>query len=166
MITPIETHYKGYRFRSRLEARWAVFFDAINFKWEYEVEGYSLDGLYYLPDFWLPEGSVFVEVKPNTPSSIELEKARRLAIVHPVIIAIGLPDSISYPMFFPHPDPSIKEILQWFILFDWHKNEKGNFKFLFKNNSTREDGWLPDYYHQACNAARSARFEHGERVMA
>jgi hypothetical protein len=23
----IETHYKGYRFRSRLEARWAVFFD-------------------------------------------------------------------------------------------------------------------------------------------
>ena len=27
-IKPIETHYKGYRFRSRLEARWAVFFDA------------------------------------------------------------------------------------------------------------------------------------------
>ena len=27
-IKPIETNYKGYRFRSRLEARWAVFFDA------------------------------------------------------------------------------------------------------------------------------------------
>lgn len=25
----IETRYKGYRFRSRLEARWAVFFDAL-----------------------------------------------------------------------------------------------------------------------------------------
>ena len=28
-IQVIETAYKGYRFRSRLEARWAVFFDAI-----------------------------------------------------------------------------------------------------------------------------------------
>ena len=27
-IKAIETYYKGYRFRSRLEARWAVFFDA------------------------------------------------------------------------------------------------------------------------------------------
>lgn len=25
----IETEYKGYRFRSRLEARWAVFFDTL-----------------------------------------------------------------------------------------------------------------------------------------
>lgn len=50
----IETEYKGYRFRSRLEARWAVFFDACNVKWEYEPEGFDLgDGLYYLPDFLL-----------------------------------------------------------------------------------------------------------------
>ena len=34
-MKPIETEYKGYRFRSRLEARWAVFFDALNIKWEY-----------------------------------------------------------------------------------------------------------------------------------
>lgn len=27
-IKPIETRYKGCRFRSRPEARWAVFFDA------------------------------------------------------------------------------------------------------------------------------------------
>lgn len=27
-IKAIDTYYKGYRFRSRLEARWAVFFDA------------------------------------------------------------------------------------------------------------------------------------------
>ena len=50
----IETEYKGYRFRSRLEARWAVFFDACGVKWEYEPEGFDLgDGLYYLPDFLL-----------------------------------------------------------------------------------------------------------------
>jgi len=53
-IKAIETQYKGYRFRSRLEARWAVFFDACGVKWEYEPEGYDLgDGLLYLPDFLL-----------------------------------------------------------------------------------------------------------------
>ena len=53
-MKPIETEYKGYRFRSRLEAKWAVFFDTCGVKWEYEPEGFDLgDGLYYLPDFLL-----------------------------------------------------------------------------------------------------------------
>ena len=43
-LKAIETEYKGYRFRSRLEARWAVFFDACGVKWEYEPEGYVLSG--------------------------------------------------------------------------------------------------------------------------
>ena len=48
----IETKYKGYHFRSRLEARWAVFFDELGVKWEYEPEGFELpNGKYYLPDF-------------------------------------------------------------------------------------------------------------------
>lgn len=51
-LQPIETHYKGYKFRSRLEARWAVFFDALGLKWQYEIEGFKLsNGEYYLPDF-------------------------------------------------------------------------------------------------------------------
>jgi hypothetical protein len=44
-LQPIETRYKGYRFRSRLEARWAVFLDAIGAEWEYEKQGYSLNGV-------------------------------------------------------------------------------------------------------------------------
>ena len=53
-LKAIETEYRGYRFRSRLEARWAVFFDACGVQWEYEPEGYVLDnGQYYLPDFLL-----------------------------------------------------------------------------------------------------------------
>lgn len=48
----IETVYNGYRFRSRLEARWAVFFDTLGIKYEYEPEGFVLDnGMKYLPDF-------------------------------------------------------------------------------------------------------------------
>lgn len=69
-IKPVETYYNGYRFRSRLEARWAVLFDALGIRYEYEAEGYELpNGEWYLPDFVLHGGSVrcpdplFVEVK-------------------------------------------------------------------------------------------------------
>jgi hypothetical protein len=54
-VKVIETVYRGYRFRNRLEARWAVFFDALELPFEYEKEGFILDdGTHYLPDFWLP----------------------------------------------------------------------------------------------------------------
>ncbi len=69
-LKPIQTEYNGYLFRSRLEARWAVFFDACGVDYEYEPEGYKLDsGLMYLPDFLLhgvdgrAGGDLFVEVK-------------------------------------------------------------------------------------------------------
>src|SRR5919202_5797757 len=61
---PIETVYNGQRFRSRLEARWAVFFDALGVPWEYEREGFDLGEFgYYLPDFWLPRQRLWVEIK-------------------------------------------------------------------------------------------------------
>lgn len=63
-IKPIETIYNGYRFRSRLEARWAVFFDALGIKYEYEPEGFEMsDGTKYLPDFYLPNDNYYIEVK-------------------------------------------------------------------------------------------------------
>lgn len=62
-LKAIETKYNGYRFRSRLEARWAVFFDSVGIKYRYETEGYNLNGIYYLPDFYLPDLKIFVEVK-------------------------------------------------------------------------------------------------------
>ena len=75
MLTAIETRYSGCRFRSRLEARWAVFFDALGIKWEYEPEGFEvISGRYsdesearqkwnYLPDFRLTNLGAWVEVK-------------------------------------------------------------------------------------------------------
>ncbi len=64
-IKPIETKYSGYKFRSRLEARWAVFFDAAGIKYQYEPEGYLIgfDKKPYLPDFFLPDSKTWVEVK-------------------------------------------------------------------------------------------------------
>lgn len=79
MIKAIDTVYNGYKFRSRLEARWAVFFDALRIKWEYEKEGYELGELgRYLPDFYLPESSWFVEIKGNMSDERGLAKARYL----------------------------------------------------------------------------------------
>ncbi len=63
IIKPIETHYAGCRFRSRLEARWAVFFDQLGISWDYEPEGFVVAGKPYLPDFWLPELDIWAEVK-------------------------------------------------------------------------------------------------------
>lgn len=69
----IETQYKGYRFRSRLEARWAVFFDALGLDWEYEPEGFDLGPAgWYLPDFRMrtPGGqNIWYEIKPSSVTS-------------------------------------------------------------------------------------------------
>lgn len=67
-LKPIETSYKGYKFRSRLEARWAVFFDAIGLQWQYEIEGFQLsNGDFYLPDFKITtinKQTWWIEIKP------------------------------------------------------------------------------------------------------
>jgi len=82
-IKPIETHYKGYRFRSRLEARWAVFFDAMEYDWKYEPEGFVSTQwetpVRYLPDFYLPSSKTWVEVKGSDESL--KDDARRLEAI-------------------------------------------------------------------------------------
>jgi len=83
-LKPIETLYGSYRFRSRLEARWAVFFDVIGIEWRYEPEGFDLmevkiphqpeysdpsgKPLWYLPDFYLPKQDYWIEIKPQRPT--------------------------------------------------------------------------------------------------
>lgn len=78
-VKSLPTEYRGTVYRSRTEARWAVFFTENDIPFRYEFEGFELDGLRYLPDFWLPEGKCWFEVKPFDPTPIEVEKARRLA---------------------------------------------------------------------------------------
>jgi hypothetical protein len=78
-IRPIETEYAGYRFRSRLEARWALWMDTLHIPYVYEPEGYEADGVRYLPDFWLPKQGIWAEVKPEKPNEKEIKKACMLA---------------------------------------------------------------------------------------
>lgn len=93
----IETTYRGYRFRSRLEARWAVFFDALGMQWEYEPEGFDLDGMRYLPDFHLPELKHWVEVKPSD-EALQLDAPKLAGFVsalprnEALLLLSGIPD--------------------------------------------------------------------------
>lgn len=72
-IAAKETVYNGYRFRSKLEAKWAVFFDKLNVPYQYEPEAFRCsDGSQYTPDFYLPESflrshtrkGLYLEIKP------------------------------------------------------------------------------------------------------
>lgn len=77
-IKAIETLYKGYRFRSRLEARWAVCFDSLGIRWEYEKQGYVVNDTPYLPDFWvpypfIPDAGFWIEIKPTEPTQGEID---------------------------------------------------------------------------------------------
>lgn len=61
----IPTTYKGLQLRSRLEAKWACFFDKLEWPWSYEP--FDLDG--WTPDFliappFLQGYQTLVEVKP------------------------------------------------------------------------------------------------------
>ena len=60
------TAYNGHNFRSRTEARWAVFFDMMGIRYFYEYEDFKVGAKRYLPDFFLPDNfpdGCFAEVK-------------------------------------------------------------------------------------------------------
>jgi hypothetical protein len=90
----LPTKYGGRLYRSRTEARWAVFFNALGVQFQYEPEGYQLGGIRYLPDFFIPDWSLFVEVKPpQGPTAIDQAKVEALvaATALPAFIALGDP---------------------------------------------------------------------------
>lgn len=176
MIKAIETSYAGYRFRSRLEARWAVFFDAAGINWVYEDQGYTFDGLYYLPDFLLPDIGYF-EVKGHGGKYDE--KLFQTFVDHQEIAL--------FVAFHAIPDPNTNDgYLTSFIPKPWgNAGDRGEIMYWGENDMfLRCDGCgnidiQNEVYntikHNCCkghretslmlplSAARSARFEHDEK---
>lgn len=137
----IPTEYKGYHFRSRTEAKWAVFFDALNMPWVYEPEGFEFaDGTKYLPDFYLPSIGMWAEVKG--PSGF-CEKAFAKAIKMAgeggeyVLCLSGAPDKVAYRCLAPY-----------LVNGTCVGYDDRTYRFLDSGKSVR--------------AARSARFEFGQ----
>lgn len=171
-LKAIETEFMGYRFRSRLEARWALFMNELGIQFEYEKEGYELAEGRYLPDFYIPmfsgngRGGYFLEVKgqPITLGSDEWQKAQRLAIQsnHEVFVFDGDPldnsglqfstlrnGVVVWAMWFmcpicyrPQPGPDPGDLPCWCLI----KNVEYGPLLL-----------------AAANKARAARFEFGEK---
>jgi hypothetical protein len=163
-IRSVETLYQGYRFRSRLEARWAVFFDALGLKWEYEPQGYDFGAIgCYLPDFYLPElgGGTWIEVKPDGADSTHPDEPKWRALAEAtgkdLLLAAGVPDAREYEAL------SKDSLLGGWLTACFQQ------KYLPPIN---HDGaprlyWCPGGdedcdANEAIEAARSSRFEHGE----
>jgi hypothetical protein len=86
-VTAIPTPYGGVLFRSRTEARWALFWDKLDIKWEYEPQGFvTATGNPYLPDFAVfpAAGTLWAEIKGSWQSDPEgVDKWRRFAMQRP-----------------------------------------------------------------------------------
>ncbi len=183
MIKAIETTYKGYRFRSRLEARWAVFFDALGLKWEYEPEGFELGGgVRYLPDFRLPAMNCWVEIKGERPDETALSKPRTLALRGDCAVVVYWgPPRVDWPgdtgVLYGWNDKGFTEALACGVICDAEKglafdaNTRGpvwadaalskQVPIPARDNKISED--LFDRTKTAISAAFGARFEFGEQ---
>jgi hypothetical protein len=134
-VKALETHYGGYRFRSRLEARWAVALTVAGIEWEYEPQGFectrrltawgdeSDTGFPYLPDFWLPRQKLWAEVKGSMDESDTLKVLDAAASLS-TDDGIGCHDSGGYDMVILGP---IKNQIPWIL----HMHEGTLFACLF-----------------------------------
>ncbi|ABS14497.1 MULTISPECIES: hypothetical protein [Brucella] len=177
-MNAIQTEYNGYKFRSRTEARWAVFFAGLGIKYEYEKEGFKLNSGPYLPDFWLPKYQMWVEIKADYPSDQEKVLCDELAEVtnFTTLLIFGQPTPEGYGIYispnsdFPFSgekylfgqDRKVDKVL-WIleenqergICLDPDKNDRSGDKYLL--------GQYASWINAALEGASSARFEHGEK---
>lgn len=144
MWQAIETYYNGDKFRSRLEARWAVFFDAAGIKRRYETEGYEVnwetynvdqdqktqETIRYLPDFYLPEFKVYCEVKPDREHLLKDSKKLSWMIDYGGPMAEGLLILGQIPNVRYGEYPC-------FVLYSWHKGIVGEAVTITSNGLTK-----------------------------
>ena len=176
-MKPINTVYKGYRFRSRLEAKWAVFLTELGIEWLYEHEGYELDdGTYYLPDFFLPKfhGGMYVEVKPVTLTIEENQKCRDLCFESGLDVwrAEGMPDIKGYVCLRRFQDEETGEygVMYYYGVPNADAMEGKNGMMVEPGYVRYEDGIITEMYYDclgktflsAVRKAKQVRFEHGE----
>lgn len=187
-IKPIETIYNGYRFRSRLEARWAVFFDELGVQYEYEPEGFEMaSGKKYLPDFRIKfygtRGSIgepedlYVEVKGRMTRS-DAERIREFCDgsgdgkMIPVLVVGDIPNPEEYEA----QSDNLKSYdrMDGVDIYPWNYetidgdhfaaypavDSQGHF-YLDGDDSNYQTMDI-NIIRNAFRAARQARFEHGE----
>jgi hypothetical protein len=173
-IKPIETKYNGFRFRSRLEARWAIFFDMIGLKYEYEVEGFEMNGIRYLPDFYIPSLDRWFEIKAKPLSEYEMKKCEEFCFNKDnenikFSVLVGSPEAVKID--------AVAGIMEY--VWEWPSEKySDNVRFLAPEELSEKEYYsrfmrglwvVPDVTEEelatAAVAAREARFEFGERPV-
>lgn len=153
-IKPIQTRYAGCHFRSRLEARWAVFFDHLEIEWQYELQGYELPSGPYLPDFLVHPGTPFafwLEIKPTLP-----EGPRESQLVAELAHATGL-RSIMYCRQPELPVPTSKK---WINTYTRRSHQDSRlvvpapgFEWAYWNSGLKETGFASYPQHESISHA-------------
>jgi hypothetical protein len=165
-LRALETRYAGHRFRSRLEARWAVFFDELRIAWQYELQGFELsDGSLYLPDFFLPgfddrERGLWVEVKPEAG---DFSKAKRFSkdIGTNLLMAAGIPSTGTF--YVAVGNDSARRSYSYPVAFYGKYLPGGSHEEEYRLYGAPEwENMECDMVERAAARAASARFEFGE----
>jgi hypothetical protein len=156
MIKTIPTTYNNIKFRSRLEARWAVFFDQLGIKYLYEFEGFELENReWYLPDFYLPEYGIYCEVKPsiievdeNINTFNEFGKGR-----YWLLLLVGTPNVNTTYLF------SSEQIINVVPFVNIVVERYGNFWYSGYNFGSNQDNFIDfNVFKKACKVAGSYIF--------
>jgi hypothetical protein len=88
----IPTVYRGIKFRSKLEADYARWFDSLHILYAYEPEGFCVNNVCYAPDFWLPELKTVFEVKGvfDENDTTKMSAFAPLAARHAITTIVGM----------------------------------------------------------------------------
>ena len=102
----INTRHNGNYYRSRLEARWAVYFETLKIKFDYEFEGFTTSNHNYLPDFYFPKFGFYGEVKREGFGDEDVERWTEFARESkcPLMIFEGTPHANPCRAFGMHID--------------------------------------------------------------
>lgn len=185
MIKSINTHYNGNYFRSRLEAKWAYFFDLVGIKYLYEPQGYIMpDGTMYLPDFWLPEVvwnpydnkdatvGIFAEVK-GVMSESDHKKIENFVIGRSIFGPKGYVQTVVAVLGSLTDDQAVYtwDRFSSQLLITPYNDDcvTGRCNFGDAGNGMIAFGWTcpyqPTVFYDKAVRANCARFEHGEKKL-
>lgn len=163
-IAAIPTTFNGIIYRSRLEARYAVFFQKLGIPYEYEPEGFYVPtkcgNKAYLPDF-LILGDCYIEIKP---SSFDPDASDNLDYIEMLkSFAFQLHHKGHIGLFIGPPAPKP------FIIFERWDDEILKREYSFNKqrlwiDPCYDQDWVGDCASMVIPSemANSAKFEHGK----
>lgn len=79
VYTCTPTFYNQVRYRSKTEAQWAVFFDTLGIPFQYEPRKFDFGDFRYIPDFYLPDLGIWIEIKGPGPTDEQIAKIKQVA---------------------------------------------------------------------------------------